>query len=184
MFRRWRVRHSYPKPVVELVVRLIPIHGATALSRLLDIPTSVIYRWRAKHRVCVALPGNTTSDAQTLAMLAAQCEELGFRTGYARATNGRAGAAIDARPCKPAASPGNSLHDTAGDVVNPLLRMGSDSRDGQGGGPDTQLFNDAADALRASRPPVRSHAARQHYVFDACRERPVRGVRSRMEAVR
>jgi len=50
MYRRWRVRHSYPEPVVELAVRLIPIHGAATLSRMLDIPTSVIYRWRTKYR--------------------------------------------------------------------------------------------------------------------------------------
>jgi len=46
-FRRWRVRHSYPKPIVELALRLIPIHGVAATSRLLDIPMSAIYRWRS-----------------------------------------------------------------------------------------------------------------------------------------
>jgi hypothetical protein len=90
MFRRWRVRHCYPKPVVELVVRLMPIHGAAALSRALDIPTSVIYRWRTTSRDCVALSGNPLVDAETLATLVARCEELGWRVArHARATTGQ-----------------------------------------------------------------------------------------------
>ena len=57
-FRRWRVRHSYPKPIFELALRLMPIHGVAATSRLLDIPMSAIYRWRTKNRDCTPLSAN------------------------------------------------------------------------------------------------------------------------------
>jgi len=177
MFRRWRVRHSYPKPVVELVVRLIPIHGAAALCRLLDIPTSVIYRWRARNRDCVALSGNPAVDAETLAALVARCEEFGFRIAWhARARTGRARPLIDAPQRKSVthASLGNSLHGTAVDVAT----APQDSAGGQGARPD------AASASEQSCLPAQSRAAGQRYVFDASRERPERGVRSRMEAVR
>ena len=186
MFRRWRVRHSYPKPVVELVVRLMPIHGAAALSRMLDIPTSVIYRWHTKNRDCVARSENSSVDAEALATLVAHCEELGFRlSACARATNGRARPSIDApqRTSATHASLGNSFHDTAADAATPPLWNCSDSADGQGGQPDRHEL-DAADAPEPSCLPVRSGATGQRYVFDACRERPARGVRSRMEAVR
>jgi len=180
MFRRWRVRHSYPKPVVELVVRLMPIHGAAALSRLLDIPTSVIYRWCARNRDCVALPENPAVDAETLATLVERCEEQGFPIAWhARARTGRARPLIDAPQRKSAthASLANSLHDTAADAAA-APRISSDGA----GRPAARL--DAAIATEQSRLPVQSRAAGQRYVFDACRERPERGVRSRMEAVR
>ena len=164
MFRRWRVRHSYPKPVVELVVRLMPIHGAAALSRLLDIPTSVIYRWCTRNRDGIALSGNTTVDVETLATLVARCEELGFRVAWhARASTGRTRPLIDA-PQRQSAT-----H---------APRICSDGAGGQG----ARL--DPAAALEQSCLPLRSRAAGQRYVFYACKERPERGVRSRMEAVR
>jgi AraC-like DNA-binding protein len=180
MFRRWRVRHSYPKPVVELVVRLMPIHGAAALSRLLDIPTSVIYRWCARNRDCVALPENPAVDAEMLATLVERCEEHGFRIAWhTRARTGRARPLIDAPQRKPAthASLANSLHDTAADAAT-APRICGDGAGWQG----ARL--DAAAAMEQSCLPVQSRAAGQRYVFDACRERPERGVRSRMEAVR
>jgi AraC-like DNA-binding protein len=180
MFRRWRVRHSYPKPVVELVVRLIPIHGASALSRLLDIPTSVIYRWRASKRDCVALSGNPAVDAETLAALVARCEEFGFRIAWhARARAGRARPLIDAPQRKSAmqASLGNSPRNSAPEAAT-SLRICSDRAGGQG------APLDVAAASEEPCLPAQSRAAGQRYVFDACRERPERGVRSRMEAVR
>lgn len=95
MYRRWRVRHSYPRQIVELVVRLEPIHGAVALSRLLDIPTSAIYRWRSSHRDHLAAthPANETA---TLAALVACCAEQGFHVSTLadagdRPTDGRGG---------------------------------------------------------------------------------------------
>lgn len=182
MFRRWRVRHSYPKPVVELAVRLMPIHGAAAISRMLDIPTSVIYRWRAMNRDRVALPGNSAVDAEALAGLVARCEELGFRVaGRARAANGRVRASIDSLHREPAmpALPGPGLRETAADAaLPPPASRSSDGADRQDSQPG------AADAPGQSRSSVRPRAAGQRYVFDACKERPERGVRSRMEAVR
>lgn len=44
--RRRRVRLSYPKPLVELVLNLIPYFGVIRLAAAADIPPSVIYRWR------------------------------------------------------------------------------------------------------------------------------------------
>ncbi len=180
MFRRWRVRYSYPKPVVELVVRLEPIHGAAALSRLLDIPMSVIYRWRANSRDCVAPSENSTADAETLTTLVARCEESGFRIARrVHATNGQARASIGTpqRKSVTRASLGNGLHDTAADAATPPLPICSDSADGEGG----QL--DVVDVPKPPRLPVRPRATGR-YVFDACKERPVREVRSRMENVR
>jgi AraC-like DNA-binding protein len=223
MFRRWRVRHSYPKPVVELVVRLEPIHGAAALSRLLDIPMSVIYRWRARNRDGVALSGNTavdveTVDAETLATLVARCEELGFGIAWhARAAAGRARPSIDVpqrkidapqRKSATHAFLSNSLHDTAAAAAshasldnslhmvaaaaNAPLRICSDRAGGQAARPDPHKPDshkpdpyklDAAAASAPSCMPALSRASGR-YVFDACKERPERGVRSRMEAVR
>ena len=83
MFRRWRVRYSYPGSIVESVVRLEPSHGAAALSRLLDIPTSVIYRWRARYCNCFAPLEDGAVEAEALATLLARCRELGFRPATA-----------------------------------------------------------------------------------------------------
>ncbi len=181
MYRRWRVRHSYPKPVVELVVRLIPIHGTATLSRLLDIPTSVIYRWRSKNRDRVALPGNSAMDAEALATLVARCEEFGFRLpGYVRAAHGRAGASIDPvqREQATRAPPGLGVCQDAADAVASSVPDCSDSSDGYGSQPE------AATAPQPARFPMQLRATGQRYVFDASRERLERGVRSRMEAVR
>ena len=187
MFRRWRVRHSYPKPVVDLVMRLMPIHGAAALSRSLDIPMSVIYRWREKNRDRAARTGSSAADAQPLATLVAQCEELGFRVGArARATSGRRGVSADSRQREPAlqASSGNNLHDVAADAATAPPRMGGDDAEGLGNRP----FPDRPETLSAVVPrtsPARSDdTVGQRYVFDADRERLVRGVRARMEGVR
>jgi AraC-like DNA-binding protein len=77
MHRRWRVRHSYPKPVVELVELLISQYPVSELSRMLDLPMSVIYRWRARKfaRSACESPGG----GETVAALLAQCDQLGFR---------------------------------------------------------------------------------------------------------
>lgn len=177
MFRRWRVRHSYPKPVVELVVRLIPIHGAAALSRSLDIPTSVIYRWRARNGDRVALPGNPAVDAETLATLVARCEDLGFRlAGYTRVTTDRACPSTVQRGSATHASLDDSLRDTTDAATSPL-KNSRDCAGGHGGQLDVP-------AQEPSGLPAQSRATAQRYVFDACKQRPVRGVRSRMEAVR
>jgi len=184
MFRRWRVRHSYPKAVVELVVRLMPIHGAAALSRALDIPMSAIYRWRDKSRERIARTGSAAADAQSLAALVAQCEELGFRVGaFARAANGRAGTSIDApmRHLLMHAPPGEGLRDNSRDGATVSSRIRGDGGPGRGERPDARKIEAAAPAPSAS---AQSGTAGQRYVFDAGKERPVRGVRARLEAVR
>lgn len=155
MFRRWRVRHCYPQPVVDLVVSLLPAHGAAALSRLLDIPTSVIYRWRAKNRVGAAQPAGGASDAERLAALVARCAALGFRLDEASAVPRRA----------PERTP---LAQTSASAGSPV----SDA---------TPPRRDVPDARReAEAPALRS----RRYVFDAGKERSARGVRRRLEAVR
>jgi len=78
MHRRWRVRHSYPRPVVDLVELLMSQHPVPQLARVLDLPMSVIYRWRARK---FARPEHESPRAsgETIATLLAQCELLGFR---------------------------------------------------------------------------------------------------------
>lgn len=177
-FRRWRVRHSYPKPVVELAVRLMPIHGVAAISRLLDIPMSVIYRWRTKNRDGTTLSANAAADAETLATLVAQCEEVVSRLGgYARATNGRARPPMDALERESThASLTNGLSGNAEDVVpSRILRDCAQRHSGQ---------VDAPSAREPAPPQAHSGPTAHRYVFDARKERPERGVRRRMEGVR
>jgi AraC-like DNA-binding protein len=78
MQRRWRVRHSYPGPVIQLVELLMSQHPVPELSRLLDLPMSVIYRWRARKFGRPACESQRASGA-TVAALLAQCDQLGFR---------------------------------------------------------------------------------------------------------
>ena len=167
MYRRWRVRHSYPEPVVELAVRLIPVHGAATLSRMLDIPTSVIYRWRTKYRGRTAQSADRVADAQALTTLAARCEELGFRVpGYTRVATSRTPASNDSSRAGSATSaPGSDGIDHRAD-------------------PRAAHAGEATNAAGPARATDRPRTAGQRYVFDAARARPERGVRSRMEAVR
>jgi len=171
MFRRRRVRHSYPQPIVDLVVRLVPAHGALALSRMLDIPKSVIYRWRATHAGTVA-PDANGDETDMLAALLARCEEFGFPlTRYVLETRSSA-------PQRDGAAPAAALdrHDGRAHAAQPeSTRMPAPRRpvDGDRG-------------AEATRSPHTAHAGRAHrpYVYDARKERPMRGVRNRMEAVR
>jgi AraC-like DNA-binding protein len=78
MHRRWRVRHSYPRPVVDLVELLLAQHPVPQLARVLDLPMSVIYRWRARKFGNPACASGRADD-ETVATLLAQCEQLGFR---------------------------------------------------------------------------------------------------------
>jgi AraC-like DNA-binding protein len=45
--RRRRVRLAYPRPLVELVLALVPACGVASVAKIADIPESVVYRWRA-----------------------------------------------------------------------------------------------------------------------------------------
>ncbi len=78
MYRRWRVRHSYPKPVVDLVERLLSQHPVAELSRVLDLPMSVIYRWRAR-KFGRPASANPCASGETVGALLTQCDQLGFR---------------------------------------------------------------------------------------------------------
>lgn len=78
MHRRWRVRHSYPRPVVDLVELLLAQHPVPLLARVLDLPMSVIYRWRALKFGSPA-HARRRADDETIATLLAKCEQLGFR---------------------------------------------------------------------------------------------------------
>jgi AraC-like DNA-binding protein len=179
-FRRWRVRHSYPKPVVELAVRLMPIHGVAAISRLLDIPMSVIYRWRTKNRDCTPLSANAAADAETLATLVTHCEELVSRLGgYARTTNRRARAPMDAPERVSArASLSNGLPGKAENVAP--LRILRDCAERRSDQVDTA----SAGAAEPASAQVHFGTTAHRYVFDMRKERPERGVRRRMEGVR
>jgi AraC-like DNA-binding protein len=170
-FRRWRVRHSYPKPIVELAVRLIPIHGVAATSRLLDIPMSAVYRWRTKNRDCTPLSANAATDAATLATLVAHCEELVSPLGgHARAASGRTRAPMDApERVSTHASLSNGLSGNAENVA--LLRILRDCAKRRSGQVDTASAGHFGTAAH-------------RYVFDMRKERPERGVRRRMEGVR
>ncbi len=180
MFRRWRVRHSYPKPIVDLVVQLEPTYGAVALSRLLDIPTSVIYRWRTNDHGNHALPEPSCSDAEKLETLVTYCENLGFRiTSHARSQNGRVPASIIRPHRKPEAlgTLGYNIRDAAAGLARlrlPIRDCGIEECVGQRNSPD---------ATRPSGLPVRPDATRR-YVFDAHKERPACHVRNRMETAR
>jgi AraC-like DNA-binding protein len=182
MVRRRRVRQSYPKPVVDLAMRLIPVHGVAAACRMLDIPMSVAYRWRKTAGVRVGLPGNPAAEAHALAALVAQCAALGFAvTAYARGSDTRTRSAVGAPATNPAryAQPGHGLHVQAGNSCNGPLR---NHGEGVGAWRSAPATTDAGAA--ATPQPAASAQGARRYVFDAGRERPVRAVRPRMEAVR
>jgi AraC-like DNA-binding protein len=72
--RRRRVRHAYPRPVVELVQMLIQRHAVREISASLDIPRSVIYRWRAR----APGSGHAGHADASIDRLIARCNEIGF----------------------------------------------------------------------------------------------------------
>ena len=163
MQRRWRVRHSYPQPVVELVRLLLPSHAVREISSLLDIPKSVIYRWRALE--CGDAVGSmcSSADSQSVSSAVARCDELGFRFAD------RPVAANQPRwlvllPAQPQA-----------EVSPPALETSSRVADGAG-------LPDAERDLADKEPDPR--AAEQRYTFDARKERSTRRVRQRLEAAR
>ena len=164
MQRRWRVRHSYPQPVVELVRLLLPSHAVREISSLLDIPKSVIYRWRALEFGDAV--GSSSADGQSVSSAVARCDEIGFRFAN------RPVAANQPRwlvllPAQPQTEVLPSEHETssrlvgAGDVI---------------GLPDAE--RDSAEKEPGPQ------ATAQRYTFDAHKERATRRVRQRLEAAR
>ena len=77
--RAWRVRHAYPDAVVALVRILTAQRAVREVAVLLDIPPSVIYRWRAKQATHTDDGCARTDSAQTVAALIAHCNARGFR---------------------------------------------------------------------------------------------------------
>jgi AraC-like DNA-binding protein len=134
--RRLRVRYSYPKPLVELVVALLHYHDPKTLAALLDIPLSSVYRWRAEHNTTRASDG---ADVKSMQALLDRCGDIGFHV------------------------PRSVLFENDG-----VVKMTRRSPEEGAGHTSTQ---------RANKLPI-----------DVCRternERPSRGVRDRIEAVR
>jgi AraC-like DNA-binding protein len=152
-----------------LVGRLLPIHGVRELSRLLDIPKSVIYRWRATKRARESVAGSGP-DAGAIAALIARCDDLGF--AFAERMLGANATAAPA-PLKEAGL-------AAGNPARANGRVASEaSRDGAG----ESVFT-VASAPAAGVPGSYGGASVSARVFDRRRERPSRGVRRRLEAVR
>jgi AraC-like DNA-binding protein len=181
MYRRWRVRHSYPAPVVDLVVRLIPLHGAATLARLLDIPPSVVYRWRAKNRDHAMVADATAGSAEALATLIARCDELGFcLPGHTRASGAPDRRSTDSvrRGEAVLASIASGVDAKAAALRPSQLPTCGDSLD------ERKKTLAAADPAEPLCTLEHASGAGQRYVFAACKERPGRGVRTRMEAVR
>lgn len=175
MQRRWRVRHSYPQPVVDLVGALLAFQGVRAISALLDIPASVIYRWRAAKRIGITAPESWFADARTIAALAEQCEDIGFRVTerLQRVDAPALQSMIAAGPQSRAA-----LQDAPADAASAPARGG-------GGRIAEPVFqHETAVARAVPWPPPQPRGAQQRYAFDARKERSSRRVRSRLEAAR
>lgn len=175
MHRRWRVRHSYPQPVVELVRLLLAFQGVREISALLDIPASVIYRWRAGKRIGITASENWFADAQTIATLAEKCDETGFRAT-------------------------ERLHSADGPTLQPIIAALRQNRAARGQGAPGDAASvparggerlveparqqEAAVAFPIAEPPSRPRGAQPRYAFDARKERSSRRVRRRLEAAR
>ena len=168
MHRRWRVRHSYPQPVVELVRLLLPSHAVREIASLLDIPKSVIYRWRALECGGGAGSGCGSANTQTISSAVTRCDETGFRVaeGPVAANHPLWLALIPAQPPTEVPTP---VHETS-NVVSGLV-LASDSAELPDAGCD---LAETVSAPRAAEP----------YTFDAHKERSTRRVRQRLEAAR
>jgi len=170
MHRRWRVRHSYPQPVVELVRLLLPSYAVREISVLLDIPMSVIYRWRALDRVSADASECSLADARAISSAVARCHELGFRfTDWPAAAN---------RPLWPSSLPAQlpaEVSTAVGDAPGRISEAVPCAAD------FTQLPGAADDVVE---PRCGSRKAEQRYTFDVRKERSSRRVRQRLEAAR
>ena len=170
MHRRWRVRHSYPQPVVELVRLLLPSHAVREISGRLDIPMSVIYRWRALERVNAVGSQNGLADPRAISSAVAHCHELGFHFAERPA-------AANPSPW-PSILPAQQLPE-ATTLVRETSGQVSDAE---------QRGDDGAERAHASCDTAERRSRRctseQRYAFDARKERSTRRVRQRLEAAR
>ncbi len=169
MHRRWRVRHSYPQPVVELVRLLLPSHAVREISALLDIPMSVIYRWRALESATETVSGNSPADERTISSAVARCHDLGFRFADRPAAANRP-LWPSLVPSQPVPEPSESARVTSSRPSD--AAVGVDH--------DTQL-TEAAPGV--AEPPAGACKS-VSYAFDARKERSARKVRQRLEAAR
>jgi AraC-like DNA-binding protein len=181
MQRRWRVRHSYPRPVVDLVQLLLTFRGVREISGLLDIPASVIYRWRAGKRPSSPPADRWSTDAEAIALLVELSSEIGsLFMQRLHAANGPAWRSIRAARTaleerghddKDSARDGGGVEEAAprGDVTTraPVVQASAAS---------------ARDLLE--QPGWSCGGGGPHYVFDARKERSSRRVRQRLEAAR
>jgi len=170
MHRRWRVRHSYPQPVVELVRLLLPSYAVREISVLLDIPMSVIYRWRALDRVSAGASEYSLADARTISSAVARCHELGFRFTDRPAAANRP-LWPSPLPTQPLAEVSTAVSDASGQVSEAARRVDDPAQPPGAAG-------DAVELRSGSR------ATEQRYTFDARKERSSRRVRQRLEAAR
>jgi AraC-like DNA-binding protein len=170
MHRRWRVRHSYPQPVVELVRLLLPLHAVREISGLLDIPMSVIYRWRALERANGIASELSLADERTISSAVARCHELGFRfTDRPAAAN---------RPLWPSLVPPQPLPEKVASVRVPPDQPFDTAA---GVGDDTELPNATQNVAELQ---VGACKTALCYTFDARKERSACRVRQRLEAAR
>ena len=170
MHRRWRVRHSYPEPVVELVRLLLPSHGVREISGLLDIPKSVIYRWRALERANGFASEDSLADARNISSAVARCHELGFHFTDRPAAANRPlwPSPVPAQPPPEASAP---TCETSGLVSGVAESVDEGMR--------------LPDAARDVGEPQGGPCATEHrYAFDVRKERSTRKVRQRLEAAR
>jgi len=167
MHRRWRVRHSYPEPVVELVELLMSQYPVSELSRMLDLPMSVIYRWRARKFARPVCESPRTSG-ETVAALLAQCDQLGFRF---------------TERLSAAARPGSSIHvarqgfdEEASSISSPLRSPA--------GGANLRVWTSSVGMVSAGAPRRTESTERGRSVTEVSGRRTSRGVTHRLEAAR
>jgi AraC-like DNA-binding protein len=167
MHRRWRVRHSYPKPVVELVELLMSQYPVSELSRMLDLPMSVIYRWRARK---FARPASESPRAsgETVAALLAQCDQLGFRFTERLAAAARPAPSIEVARQR--------FDEEVSSISNPLRSPA--------GGANLRAGTSSQGMVSAGAPRRTESTKSERSVIEASGRRTSRGVTHRLEAAR
>jgi AraC-like DNA-binding protein len=78
MYRRRRVRHSYPPAVLALALRLLKSHDVKATSKILSIRLSTLYRWRPPHGAGHEDENRNAADSKSIGDLVRDCESAGF----------------------------------------------------------------------------------------------------------
>jgi AraC-like DNA-binding protein len=82
-----RVRFSYPAALVELALLLCATADKRQVASALGVGISTVYRWAGTHRTAwmptgfLRTDGTVTQTADVISVLAARCEQVGFRVG-------------------------------------------------------------------------------------------------------